>query len=513
MSQKPVSMDKVQQIQRLHREDVPIKEIARRLGISRNSVKKYIRRLKDGPDTEELLLFSKAAYGSEQTEQSMRRYEDLLRFFAEASCELGRTGVTREVLWGEYMLKHPEGYSYSQFCHHLKRYQRNSDLAMHLEYKPGDLTMFDHAGKRMRIVSMDTGETTRCECFVSILPYSGLIFVAFTHTKRTPDLVSGLNGMVHYVGGVTTSLLTDNAKNMVVKGDRYEPRFTELCLQLGEHYQTVLSATRPYSPRDKAMVEGAVKIVYSAIYAPLRKRVFTSVEELNEAARPLLDALNARPYRNTPFSRRYFFEKEELPLLKPLPPEPFSPKRVCIQTVQRNYHVQLPDDHRYYSVPYAYVGRKVRILYDERTVEVYLDNSRIAFHERRAFDKRYKTTLAHMPPNHRHMLENRGWTREELLARAAAVGASTRLAAERILSNGAVEEQNYKACHGMLMLARKFGTERLEAACNRLRDASSTSYTMVKRILHAGLDRLVAEDLGAKTIPTHANIRGGSEYF
>jgi transposase len=343
-------MDKVQQIQRLHREDVPIKEIARRLGISRNSVKKYIRRLKDGPDAEEILLLSEAAYGSEQTEQSRRRYEDLLRFFAEASCELGRTGVTREVLWGEYMQKHTHGYSYSQFCHHLKRYERNSDLAMHLEYKPGDLAMFDHAGKRMRIVSMDTGETTPCECFVSILPYSGLVYATFTLTKTTPDLVAGLNGMLQYFGGVSSSLLTDNAKNMVVKSDRYEPRFTELCRQLGEHYRTVLSATRPYSPRDKAMVEGAVKIVYSAIYAPLRNREFTSVEELNEAARPLLDALNNRPYRDTPFSRRYFFEKEELPVLKPLPSEPFAPKRVSLQTVQRNYHVQLSDDDRYYSV-------------------------------------------------------------------------------------------------------------------------------------------------------------------
>jgi hypothetical protein len=85
--------------------------------------------------------------------------------------------------------------------------------------------------------------------------------------------------------------------------------------------------------------------------------------------------------------------------------------------------------------------------------------------------------------------------------------------AERILSNGAIEEQNYKACHGMLMLARKFGNERLEAACNRLQSASSASYTMVKRILDKGLDRLVSEDLEAGTIPQHENIRGGSEYI
>jgi transcriptional regulator with XRE-family HTH domain len=55
-------MDKVQQNQRPHREGVHIKEIARRLGTSRNSVKKYIRRLNDGPDAEEILLLSEAAY-------------------------------------------------------------------------------------------------------------------------------------------------------------------------------------------------------------------------------------------------------------------------------------------------------------------------------------------------------------------------------------------------------------------------------------------------------------------
>ena len=175
--------------------------------------------------------------------------------------------------------------------------------------------------------------------------------------------------------------------------------------------------------------------------------------------------------------------------------------------------MQLSDNDRYYSVPYIHVGSKVRVLFDAKTVEVYLDNSRIAFHERRNFEKRYKTTFEHMPPNHQHMLNNKGWTREELLSRSYSVGPWTKIVAERILSNGAIEEQNYKACHGMLMLARRFGNERLEAACNRLQGVSSASYTMVKRILHKGLDRLVSEDLEAETIPLHENIRGGSEYI
>jgi transposase len=512
MSQKTVSMDKVQQITRLFKEGVPIKEIVRRLSISRNSVKKYVKRLHDNPDAKDVVLSPEIAYGSLQAEDARRRYEDLLQYFFKASCDLGRPGVTREVLWGEYMLLHANGYSYSQFCHHLKRYERNSDLAMHLEYKPGDLTMFDHAGKRMSIVSRDTGEVIPCECFVAILPFSGLIFATFTPSKKTTDLVTGLNGMILYFGGVTASLLGDNAKSLVAMVDRYEPRFTELCRQLGEHYQTVLTATRPYSPRDKGMVEGAVKIVYSAIYAPLRNRMFESVEQLNAAAKPLLEALNDRPYRNTPFGRRYFFEKDERPTLKALPSEPFTPRMVCRQTVQRNYHIQLFDDNRYYSVPFIHVGKQVMVLYDAKTVEVYLDNARIAFHDRKEVRKSYATIVEHMPPHHQRMLEVKGWTRDGLLSQADAIGPSTRLVAARILEKGAVVEQNYKACHGMLMLAKKFDAKRLEAACNRLKDASSASYSMVKRILNAGLDRMQTDEIPEAPLPVHENIRGGNEY-
>jgi hypothetical protein len=66
--------------------------------------------------------------------------------------------------------------------------------------------MFDHTGKRMSIVFRDTGEMILCACFVAILLFSGLIFATFTPAKKTTDLVTGLNGMILYYGGVTASL-------------------------------------------------------------------------------------------------------------------------------------------------------------------------------------------------------------------------------------------------------------------------------------------------------------------
>jgi hypothetical protein len=96
--------------------------------------------------------------------------------------------------------------------------------------------------------------------------------------------------------------------------------------------------------------------------------------------------------------RWYFYERQERSLLKVLPSEPFAPKKIATLTVQRNYHVQLREDFLYYSVPYLFVGKKVKTLYDNRVVEVYYDNSRIALHIRKPHSKAYTTLAEHMPP-------------------------------------------------------------------------------------------------------------------
>jgi len=194
---------------------------------------------------------------------------------------------------------------------------------------------------------------------------------------------------------------------------------------------------------------------------------FFSLEELQHAILDALDKLNNKPYKNTVYSRLYFYEQYERNKLKNLPEQIFTRKKVIALTVQRNYHIQLTEDHLYYSVPYSYAGKKVKVLYDNHTVEVYYDYSRIALHIRKSTNKAYTTLGEHMPPNHLHMYQVKGWTKEELLMKASAVGQYTRHAAEHMLDNSIYMEQNYKACFGMLMLEKKYTKQRLEAACTK----------------------------------------------
>ena len=161
-------------------------------------------------------------------------------------------------------------------------------------------------------------------------------------------------------------------------------------------------------------------------------------------------------------------------------------------------------------MPYQYVGKKVKVLYDNRVVEVYYENERIAVHIREPLGKAYKTLAEHMPPHHQRMQQIKGWNKEDLLAQAARIGAAVLQAAALMLENSIYIEQNYKACFGMLMLEKKYN-RRLEAACSRALQGIRVNYTIMKNILERGLDKQVPL-LNDHIIPDHDNIRGKDHY-
>ena len=515
MAQKPIAMEQLKQILQLQADGVSIREMARRAGISRNSVRKYLSLLASSSLQQDGTTDNKAladkAYGNDSLAHDVQRLQQLINHFQYAQAELGKTGVTRQLLWQEYLQQHPDGYVYSHYCYHLNQYLKNRDLSMHLEYEAADMIMIDFAGKKQYYTQAATAERIECQIFVAILPFSGLIFCQAVHSQQTADFTLCINAMLKFYGGVPATILCDNLKAAVKRADRYEPEFTDICHQLSEHYGTTFSAARPYSPRDKAMVERAVRIIYTHVHAPLRNHDFTSLQALNTAMQEQLVLLNNKPYKNTPYSRWYFFEQQERSLLKPLPPEPFTSKKVVTLTVQRNYHVQLTEDHRYYSVPYQQVGKKVKVLYDNRVVEIYLDHQRIALHVRKNHNKAYTTLAEHMPPHHQRMQQIKGFSRDDLLMQASRIGKSTLEAATLMLQNSIYIEQNYKACFGMLMLQKKYGTQRLEAACTRALQGSRVNYSMIKNILERGLDKQLSLP-EVPPLPDHDNIRGKDHY-
>ena len=119
MAQKPIAMEQIKQVLQLKNDGIPIREISRRVGISRNSVRSYLARLQSAQITSDSELAA-VAYNSDLMALEAERLYHVTAHFKSTGSDLTKTGVTRQLLWREYLTEHPDGYSYSRYCYHLK---------------------------------------------------------------------------------------------------------------------------------------------------------------------------------------------------------------------------------------------------------------------------------------------------------------------------------------------------------------------------------------------------------
>ena len=78
-----------------------------------------------------------------------------------------------------------------------------------------------------------------------------------------------------FYGGTPAAIVPDNLKSAVTKPSRYEAELNEDFAAFAEHYGCVVMPARVRKPRDKkALVEGAVKLIYRSIYTKLDGREF-----------------------------------------------------------------------------------------------------------------------------------------------------------------------------------------------------------------------------------------------
>jgi transposase len=496
------------------------RKTAHRAGISRNTLKTYLERLQAvNTDFGELLKLSDAelseiAFCPADTQiPPDGRKAALLVHLDLVLPQLGKNGVTRYLLWQEYLLKHPAGYGYTQFCEHFSLLLMRSHLTMHFEHKAGEQMMVDFAGDRLRYIDKETGEVVYCETLVCVLPHSGFTFVMALASQKQEDFCYGIVQALAFLGGVPRSLLFDNFKSAVIRSDRYEPKINELLEQLAVHYGTTIMATRPGKPKDKATVENAVLNAYRRIYAPLRHREFFSLSELNKAVWEQLEVHNAKHFQNKPYSRQDVFLEREQALLGPLPSVAFEVIRVVSAKVQMNYHVLLGQDKHFYSVPFAYVGKTAVVHYSSTTVEVYIDHRRVAFHQRNRKPHQYSTVESHMPEAHRRYNDSQGWDKEYFLQKARAIGPCTESAVQRCLDSRTFIQQSYNTCKGILRLATQHGPERLEAACKMAQPAPTITYRFLDNILRNRTDLINHQHAEQPTLfSDHENLRGAAHY-
>jgi transposase len=422
--------------------------------------------------------------------------------------ELRKKGVTLQLLHLEYLEVHPDGYQYTQFCEIYRRWAKKRRLSMRQVHRAGEKMFVDYAGQKPHYVDASTGEIIEVELFVAVLGASSYTFAEATRTQKGPEWIGSHQRAFRFFGGVANATVCDQLKSGVVVPCRYEPGVQRTYEELAEHYGTAIVPARPRSPKDKAKVESAVQVVERWILARLRNETFFSLGELNERIAELLVDLNSRVMRDYQASRRELFERLDRPALKPLPQRPFVYGTWKSARVNVDYHVEA--ERHYYSVSHPLRGEKVDVRVSATTVEIFLRGSRITSHRRSRKKGGHTTKPEHMPAAHRKHLE---WSPSRFIRWANKVGPRTADLVEAILTERPHPEQGYRSCLGILRLEKRYGKERLEAACDRAFAVGARSYRHVDSILKHGLDRLPFLDLAESSSPlVHENIRGANYY-
>ena len=515
MANNPISMSKIRQILRLYSQNRSKLLIANQTGVSRNTLKKYLKEFeKSGLSFAEISALSdkdlEDLFAKPDEKPSNLRRQTLFSLFPTMDKELKRKGVTRYLLWEEYRRKHPDGYGKSQFKIYFAQWKAQVNPSMHIEHKAGDKLYVDFAGDKLSIVDKQTGEIQQVEVFVAILGASQLTYVEAVMSQQKEDFIAACEGALHYYGGVPAAIVPDNLKSAVTKSSKYEPVLNETFADFAEHYSTTILPARAYRPQDKALVEGAVKIIYTRIYAKLRTKQYFSLDELNKAIRIASEEHNQALLKGRNYSRRQQFEEVERQTLAPLPPLRYELKKQLFATVMKNGHVSLSADKHYYSVPYRFIGKKVKVMYSRSTVEVFYHYERIAIHARIKSPYHYTTEKDHMASTHRFVSD---WTPERFLSWATGIHEDVYLYILKILDRKQHPEQAYKSCVGILSFAKKVGNERLIKACQRALGYGIYNYKTIQTILEKGMDHYdETEENKQLEMPLHENIRG-EEYY
>jgi transposase len=366
----------VDQIRELSGQGLGSKRIARELGISRNSVRRYLAGATVG--------FQERPAARRLDGATLREVHDLFGTVAE-----GNTVVIQQELASRGI--HVELRTLQRAVTTLRQEERAQHLAtVRFETPPGQQTQIDFGEKVVRIA----GEPVKVYLMTAVLGYSRRLYCRAFLAQRQDDWLEGLDGAFRQFGGLTEQILCDNASPLVVSHDRqsgqvvWNPGFEAFCRDRG----LAAKACRPRRARTKGKIERGVGYVK---HNALAGRSFASFEELQRhLARWVLEVADRRIHGTTREQPAVRFDRDERQALRPLPSRPLAVRtRRLKRRVSADCFVDI--DTIRYSVPYRHVRETVEVVVKEEQVEIWLRGTCIAEHSRSHEPHALVRNLAH----------------------------------------------------------------------------------------------------------------------
>lgn len=304
----------------LKAQGLSLREIARRLGISRNTVTRYLA----SPDIPRY----KAREARPTKLEPFHAYI-VQRMQAAEPDQIAAPALLRELKAHGYQGQLRSVQAFMQ----AHRPRPTPDPVVRFETAPG------------RQMQCDFVVFRRGSCplyaFTATLGYSRWRWVQFASNEKASTLVACHHALFESLGGVPREILYDNAKTIVIDRDAYgqgHHRWHAGMLDLAKHYGFMPRLCQPYRARTKGKVERFHRYLRGNFYVPLsswlkQSGMMLDVETANaEVGKWLRDVANQRIHPVTNKAPVVLFEEQERVALQPLPAFVRAPQSVPLLT-------------------------------------------------------------------------------------------------------------------------------------------------------------------------------------
>lgn len=519
MAAPRVDMHRLQEMVRLHRLGRSSRQVARQLGMGRDTHRQYLRVLAAAgflagspdelPPIEVLLALTSTTLPARSAPQQASSAEP----FRATIEELLDHGAGPRAIFDRLRLDDPEQTpslsAIKRFCVRLKKQTgvRAEDVAIPVETEPGEVAQVDF-GYVGKLFDPALGVMRRAWVFVMTLGHSRHMFARIVFDQRIETWLHLHVLAFRFFGGVPRVIVPDNLRSAITRAAFSPSTDVELnrsYRELARHFGFVIDPTPPRSPEKKGKVESAVKYV-KGNFVPTNREL--DVVTVNAAlARWVLEIAGTRIHGTTGRRPLEVFEAEEKAALLSLPAEPFEPAIWRRAKVHPDSHVAF--ERRLYSVPWRHIGKHVLLRATPATVAIYVDDERVATHARRGAKPR-STHEEHLP-EHRRDLRHRGrayWER-----RAAVLGPNVARYVGEVFDSDRQLSQ-LRVVQAAVTHLETFPASRADAACARALAFGNLTYGGLKTILRRALDReplpeaLAGEPTTSRSTPRYARRVG-----
>ncbi len=513
MSAERVMTKDILEMVRLYREGVGYRAVARMVGLSPNSERKYREILREAgllegsadalPSAAELRAVVEAAQppvAGPAVESSALPWKSEIEM-------LWKKGWAPTAIHSE-LTERKEGFAASlssvkRMCLRFKR-ERGvlpEEVVIRVETEAGDVAQVDF-GYVGLLLDDDTHVLRKAWVFVMVLGYSRHMFAEVVFDQSTVTWLRLHMAAFAYLGGVPRTLVPDNLKAAIIQSafgaDRESLVVNHSYRELARHYRFHIDPTPPRAPQKKGKVESGVKYVKHNFFDRHERE---SVQLVRSKLRVwLLETAGQRIHGTTGLRPLDVFETLERPVLRPLPATPYQ------IAVWRNARVH-PDSHIHvsgalYSVPFVHIGKTVEVRVCEHRIQVFVDDVTVAEHQPIA--RGYSTKDSHLPEGrselrHRH--------RSYWEQKAADMHPDVASYITEVFDSDDVLSQ-LRVVQAIVSHLATFPVERAAGACRRASQHGSFTYKSIKTILRKGLDLMEATDAE----PVHGRLSTPPRY-